>query len=1140
MNSKNLCIIALYLLLSSMAFAQSSAGRVTGTIADSTGGVIPGAQVRLISVDTGVERAVSSNEQGYYNFPLVPAGVYRIVVSREGFQTVNRTGVTIEVEQVANVDFNLNVGVVSETVEVRETTPLLQASTSSLGQVVESQQIMDLPLNTRTALGLLGLSAGVTVGRGFDANTFNNANLFSAGGSRPGQNEFLLDGAPNTLPGVWAGRGILGVTVPVDSIQEFKVQTNAFSAEYGRSGGGLVNTVSKSGTNSFHGSLYNFLRNSKLDANNFFANRNNVPLGSFKRNQFGGTIGGPIHRNHTFFFVNYQATRARTAANSTFTVPAAEMRTGDFSQLTAGNQRVTIYDPLTTQTVGNNPIRQPFAGNIIPANRINAVSRNIVGKYPAPNQPTSLNNLVLNASQARTNDILGVRVDHTLTSRQQLNGRFYYTRDDDVNPNWYGNETTPGNLGLLQDVYSVAADYVFTVSPTMLLNTRYAYNQRTHKNLSRSLGIDLTTLGFPSALQSQNGETTYPSFNIGGYGNQGWADGINAFDYITHSIQQSATKVHGSHVIKFGGDIRYSAVPQDRGISLSGSYSFTPGFTQGPNANQGGATAGDSIASLLLGTPASGDFGTFLQVKGANTYSGLYVQDDWRVTQKLTLNLGLRYELEVPRTEKLDRLDWFDYDVVSPLNDQVRGLGELRGGMRFAAVGGNPRRHFNTDKNNFAPRIGFAYQVGTKTVLRGGYGFFYGSGSVGAAGWNIASQGFAPSTSFVGSLDGLRPIATLSNPFPDGFSQPVGNSEGLLSLTGQNVARIFDRDAPLPYNQQWNFSLQRQIGSFLVEGAYLGSRGVHLGDGAGFQINQLRPETLALGTALQTLVPNPFFGVITAPGTLNRSTVARGQLLRPYPHFGNLTVFNPAAGGSTYHGFTAKVERRFARGLGFLLSYTNSKNISDAPATIGPLAQHQDAYDRRSDRSLVEEDIAQRIVGSVSWQLPFGNGQRYGSAWNRGLDLVLGGWQLNSLFSLQSGPPLALTNTPNTSRALGGSQRPNSTGTSAARSGRVQDRLNDFLNTSVFTAPVPFTYGNVGRTLPDVRGPRMSNVDLSIFKMFPIREQVRLHLRAEFFNAFNSPMFGLPNSAFGNRAFGTITGTMNDPRQVQLALRLTF
>jgi len=821
------------------------------------------------------------------------------------------------------------------------------------------------------------------------------------------------------------------------------------------------------------------------------------------------------------------------------TVPSAAMRSGDFSQLTnIRGQGIVIYDPATTAVTGT-PLRLPFAGNRIPAARINAVSAKTSAFFPNPNQSGSVDNLVLSGTDGLTQDIFGLRVDHSIGRRHNTYVRYNRTRDDSRNPDYYGN-VARGYIGLDQDVESFAADYVFTVTPSFLLNFRYGFTDRTHENIELSRGFDLTSLGFPQSVQREAKLRVFPRFNPSGYVSLGNSEGINAFSYLSHSFQASGTKITSAHSIKFGADIRVAKVPQDRAIDVSGTYNFNRGFTQGPNALTGGATAGDGYASMLLGSPSDGAFGTLISVKSVNPYYGIYFQDDWKVSSRLTLNLGLRYELEMPRKEQFDRLDWFDFNVTSPLNGRVAGVGELRGGLQFAGAGGNPRRHFNTDRNNFAPRAGFAYKFGGEMVVRGGYGIFFGSGSVGAGGWNIASLGFAPSTDLVGSLDGLRPNAFLDDPFPNGFAQPVGNSAGLLSLAGQDITRLFDRNAPLPYNQQWNLSMQRQFGSTLLQAAYSGSRGVYLSDGAGFEINQLPASALGLGAALQQLTANPFFGIITNPGPLRGPQVTRGQLLRPYPHFGNLTVFNPAAGGSTYHGFSLKAERRFAAGLGFLASYTTSKNISDAPATIGPAARHQDFYNRRADRSLVEEDMAQRFTSSVTWELPIGRGRAWGANWSRTLETLAGGWQINALMSMQTGAPLVITTNPNTLRALGGVQRPNSTGISAATGGPIQSRLTGYLNPAAFSAPAPFTYGNVSRTLPDTRGPRNSNIDFSVFKIFQLSESLRLQFRAEIFNATNTPIFALPNGAFGGANFGVISSQANRPRQVQLALRLYF
>lgn len=502
--------IAVLILVGALeALAQSTTAQLTGVVTDATGAAVVEARVVVTNTGTGITREMPTNELGYYTAALLPPGAYRVRIEKQGFRTVTRSGVVLNVDQVARLNFTLEVGSVSESIDVTAAAPLLEASTSSLGQVIDAKQFADLPLNNRTALGLLSLSDNVTLGRGFAPDVFNNANLFSANGSRPGQNEILLDGAPNTTPGVWSGRGILGTPVVVDSIQEFKVQTSVFSAEYGRTGGGLVNMVSKSGTNQWHASLFEYLRNSKMDANNFFTNRAGIPLGSFKRNQFGGTLGGPVKlpriydgRNRTFFFANYQGTRDRAAANTVRTVPTAAMRGGDFSQLTSVNgQAITIHDPLTTTTAGT-PTRQPFAGNRMPAARINAVAAKASAFFPQPNQPGSVNNQVLSGTDSTTQDIFGVRMDHSFGQSHNTYIRYNRTRDDSRNPDYYSN-VARGYIGLDQDVHSVTVDHVYTVTPAFLLNFRYGFTDRTHDNIELSRGFDLTSLGFPDYVRKE-------------------------------------------------------------------------------------------------------------------------------------------------------------------------------------------------------------------------------------------------------------------------------------------------------------------------------------------------------------------------------------------------------------------------------------------------------------------------------------------------------------------------------------------------------------------------------------------------------------------------------------------------------------
>jgi hypothetical protein len=701
----------LLLLVAAASGILAQTAQITGLVTDSSNAAILGAELSVTNAETGVSRKTVANEQGNYAVPLLQPGIYSVTVQSQGFRSVSQTNIRLEVDQVLRIDFTLEVGTTTESITVTDTPPLLQTSSGSLGQVIESKQFTDMALNDRGALGLLALSDGVMPSRQFNAGSFSNANIFSANGSRPGQNEILLDGAPNTLPGVWPGRGILGTPVQVDAVREFKVQTSVFSAEYGRTGGGLINMVGRSGTNEMHGSLFHFLRNSALDANDFFNNRSGVPLGAFRRNQFGGTLGGPLvvpkfynGRNRTFFFFNYQGTRAAEARQRIVSTPTAAMKSGDFSGLrTAGGAPIIIYDPLTTTQVGSNPIRTPFPGNRIPPDRINPVGAALASYFPSPNLPGNVNNLSQAGAFRQINDLLGIRVDHRLSDAHQLFVRYNRTFDDGQNPRWL-DTAAQGFTSLVQNVNAVAADYTWTATASTLVNLRYGYTDRSHDNIDPSIGMDLTSLRLPSYVNQAAQIRVFPRVASTGYLTLGNDQGRNDFSYRNHSAQASATKVMATHTMKFGADVRANFVDQRRGIEPSGSFNFTRNFTQGPNANVGGATVGDGIASMLLGTPASGVFGTAVRAVSWNEYFAFYFQDDWKVNRRLTLNLGVRYDLEMPRYETSNMLDWFDYDARSPLNDRVRSLGEIRGGLQFAGVNGNPRRHFNTDRNNFAPR----------------------------------------------------------------------------------------------------------------------------------------------------------------------------------------------------------------------------------------------------------------------------------------------------------------------------------------------------------------------------------------------------------------------------------------------------
>ncbi len=614
----------------------------------------------------------------------------------------------------------------------------------------------------------------------------------------------------------------------------------------------------------------------------------------------------------------------------------------------------------------------------------------------------------------------------------------------------------------------------------------------------------------------------------------------NAFE--THSLHVANTKTLTRHQLKFGFEGRLLRVNTNEAGQTVGNYSFGRNFTQGPNPLAASATAGDGFASFLLGLGTGTHTRFFKVLSVQNHYWGFYLADDFKVSSKLTLNLGLRYELETPRTERYNRLNYFDPQAPSPLAGPS-GTANLKGGLVFATE--NDRSQFDTDRNNWAPRIGFAYQAASKTVVRGAYGVFY-SPSLQAAGGTVSGPGYRSNTSWLSSLDGVTPNHYLRNPFPNGFVPVSGSSLGLLTALGSSIGAPIST-VKTPYSLQWNFGIQQELpGGILLETTYVSNRGLQLIDGAagaGLPLNQLRPEHLALGAQLLQNVPNPFFGLITT-GTLAARDVQRRFLLRPFPQFDDVSAQAASGGTSIYHSFQLKAEKRLSRSLAFLAAYTNAKLIEDASSAnaqgFGQIATRQNIYDRRAERAISPNDISQRLVFSYIYELPFGRGRLLGRDWNRVADALLGGWQINGITTFQTGFPLSI-DAPNTCNCFNSALRPNISG-SAELSGPVVERLTRYFDTSVFSQPAQFSFGNAPRTLPDVRAPGMRNWDFSLFKHFRARERWSVQFRAEAFNLFNTPQFGAPNQGFGNlgRGFGEITSQANSPRQVQFALKVLF
>ncbi|MGH9657929.1 MAG: hypothetical protein ACRD96_05255, partial [Bryobacteraceae bacterium] len=864
-------------------------------------------------------------------------------------------------------------------------------------------------------------------------------------------------------------------------------------------------------------------------------------------------------RNRTFFFGGYEGQRQRNQQTSTTTIPTAAEIGGDFSgtRNNAG-QPVAIHDPRTTvRNAAGAFVRDPFPGNRIPAARIDPVAARLLTFYPQPNTPgtgtANLNNFIAAGAGAIDDDNFDARADHSFAPSRNFYFRLSNRDFRQVNPNFYGSMGQPGAHIIPRPGQTAAVNYIQNVRPNLLSETTYGFARLFTNRQSHSFGVDINKeLGLPADLAAISDNRGFPAVTVAGFGAIG--ESFNSrFSLESHTFQENLTHLRGRQSIKFGGQMRINRTNFFQGQFPAGMFAFNQAFTQGPDPTRATATGGSGIASLLLGLAATGAATHDSHVSTQSPYFGVFVQDDIKVSKSLTLNFGLRYELEIPRSERYHRLSVFNTEVTSPL--RVAAFPDLKGGLEF--IGKDREKQFFTDRNNFGPRFGFAWRGPRGFVFRGGYAVFFSASSATAAGTlgGGGNAGFTSRTVYTGSLDGgLTPADRLASPFPRGFALPRGSSPGLLSFLGLEFQtnNPYDRT---PYVQQWNFNIQKEaIGGLLVEASYAGSKGTSLPSVFG-SINQLRTETLALGSALLDPAPNPFFGAITEPtSTLRLATVPRAQLLRPFPQFTSIALEKGSYGSSTYHSLQLRVDRRFRNGVSLLAGYTWSKLIDDisnsGTGLNGPFAYTQDWFNRRAERSLSVFDVAHRLALSGTVEIPVGRGRAWGSGMSRAADVVAGGWQVNGIATFFSGLPVFLSNSVNTSNSLGqligagapvnGTQRPNNNGQSAARSGPVADRLTEYFTRAVFSQPAPFTHGNVARTLPDVRSPAMRNLDLSLFKNFRVTDRMALQVRAESFNFTNTPIFGGPGAAFGVATLGVIAGQANNPRQIQFGMRLAF
>ena len=1123
------------LLIPPAAHAQTEAATLRGVVHDATQAVVPAASVTLSNTEQNRSWNATTNDRGEYDIEQIPPGRYTLSIEAHGFKKYVQPGLTLAVNQVADVDANLELGSTSETVEVHAETPLLETASTALGEVVNHLTTTALPLNGRDVMQLVALTPGINVPpAGTGAMPFASGNLasvgFSANGGRGSDSLVLLDGSPQEV----MGYNQPGYIPPPDAVEEFKVVTNTMSAEYGRSGGSVISIVHRSGTKDFHGDLYEFFRNDALDANGFFSNLNGQARPPFRFNQYGGTAGGPLttSRATTFFFFSYQGVRQNNPSASFYSVPTTAMKSGDFSAAGA-----TIYDPSTINAAGT---RQPFAGNIIPQSRFDPVAVKLLSYYPTPNY-TGSNNFFSQAASSSTAEDYSVRIDRRISDRQNLFGRFSYDNQSTSTPNYYGNAGSPDSGVSGGRARGATLDDTYLWGG-WVLHGNFGYIYAANPRDSRSEGFSLTSLGFPSGVASQAQFPVFPLIQPQGYG----ALGPNATYIIGNKFENyawsaDASKLLGQHMIKFGGVYRLNRATSFRPNSPAGNYSFNTGWTkQTYNGNAGG----NAIASMLLGLMSAGTIGAQPALALEVPYAGLFVQDDWRFSSRLTFNVGLRWDSDRAMTERFNRLSNFAADALVPI--QVNGLPPIHGGLEFAGRGGNPRGVKDPQNTNFAPRVGVAYKFTDRFVMRTAFGVFYNpTTGTGPGAASVGALTFDATTAVTTTVDGGRtPYASLVNPFPNGFVQPTNGSQGLQSLLGQSFNAIL-ANTQTPYSLQWNYDLQYQVANnSLFDVAYVGSAGVHLLTLS--QLNQLPDALLPMGAALTQPVANPFFGVIPSTSSIGLATTTLGQLLRPFPQFTGVTDEWGTMAHSSYNALQVKYRKRYESGLQFLVAYTWSKMIDDYSAVnCGCLnltiPAYTDSNNRSMDRSLSALDIAHHLVVNYQYELPFGKGKRF---LNRGgvLNLLAGGWSINGITTIQSGFPISLTSQTDTTGSLGGVQRPNATGVSTLTPGDVTSRINNYFNTAAFAKPPLYQFGTLSRILPDNRGPYLINWDLSFLKQVPIRERARVELRGELFNAFNNVNFQSPtgnSTVYGLPQFGSITATYS-PRIIQLAAKLFF
>ena len=1130
--------------------AQTFQGGVRGSISDATGAAIATAKVTLSDEATGVSRATLSGTGGEYSFSAVNPATYTVTVEAPGFKKLDRKGVTVNTQEFLLVDLKMEVGDVTQSVNVSEEIPLMETETASTGQVIDSQKLADLPNMGRNPF-YEGVKISQNVVPGGDPK-FNrmedqsgSSQISIAGGPIRGNN-YLLDGIPITDS---QNRAVI---IPsIEAVQEVKLQINTYDAEVGRTGGGTFNTFLKSGSNDFHAATFGYTWLQAGLANTFFGNAAGSnpdgspksPVASQPFYNYGAALGGPVvipklynGRNKTFFWVSGEAYRQYEAATSQLSVPTAPEKLGDFSQShnTSGGLQ-TIYNPTASGRI-------PFANNIIPGSLLNPVGLAMASYYPLPNAATpffgapNYNSTAIIYDRA---DQVTAKMDQVFSSKIRASASYLHYGSREETNAWFGfsDPGTPGQSMLVRHVDATQANLTYTPTETVVVFLRWGFNRFPNKTYQlASNGIDMTRWGFPKSYVSQLPYDAFPAITMTGDVSSFGAGGFSQSNLYSHSFSGSVSKFMGRHSVKTGFDYR---MINDSGIQTvtPGAFTFTQAFTSA-SATSTIAGTGASLASMLLGFPSAGSVTTSLPLENHVNYYGVFVHDDFRVSKSLTLNFGLRYEYETGMESTLNSLIvGFDPNAPSPV--QVPGL-TARGVIEYAGQNGYGTTATHPNQDKVSPRFGIAWNALPKTTIRGGYGLLWAPYTFTL----LSPLGYTYSTPYVASTDGnITPANSLSNPFPSGIQTPVGNGAGLSAGLGGQAFSFLDPNAHSTRIHQYSLDIQRELpAGFVLIAGYTGSVTHNLIQNTpDININQLPDSYLSLGSQLNSKVPNPFYG--TPAGVLNlaSATITQAQLLLPYPQFGAISKQSSDRNRARYNSVYFKVQKKVGHSVNILSSYTWSKNQDESNAASNTFnsqqSTSQDNYNRAAEWGLASIDTPSRWTSSVNYELPFGKGQRF-LATNKFLDAAVGGWAINFQTTMQNGFPLAIYQS-NLNSVIGTSvQRPNATGVSPSTSGSVEDRLGNYVNPAAFSQAAQFTFGNVSRTI-NLRGPGMANTDFSMFKSYHL-ERFTGQFRAEVFNLTNTPQFYGPATQFGSSTFGKITTQANFPRVIQLGVRFAF